>query len=198
MNKLVKKSLAAVAALTLGTQAFAAQGDTSVKFNLPDVLILHYVSAVTFDVPLSVFGGSADDSIGETSVGLSSLSLKEFTLDTGMTITGALDLTGYTAIIKDAWAVRALTTNEVRVTVSSVNDTAQHDVKGTDSTVVISALNVTDRANTRTGASITFPSPGMSMNKAFYGNVDFAINFDNITLAGDHTGAVYRIVAEAI
>ena len=197
MKTLAKKTLAAVAALTLGTQAFAAQGDTRVNFRLPGIIVLHHITEVEFAVPSSVFGPDADESIAETTVATSSFAPKEFTLDTLMTLTGTLDLTGYTGTIVDAWAVRALTSDDVQVTVSMISATATHETFPLESNVLISALNLTDNDG-NTGTSIQFASPGMGMSSAHRGNVEFAINFDGTKLSGLHEGAVYRIVAAAI
>jgi len=43
----------------MGSQLFGASGQTSVSFNFPDIVILHYVSDVTFSVPASAFGAAA-------------------------------------------------------------------------------------------------------------------------------------------
>ena len=188
MKTLVKKTLAAVAALTLGTQAFAVSGDTTVNINFPNIVILHYVSDVTFDIPL----GALDDSIDEGISGsLSIISGLNISGTTGMTV--AVDAAGgYSGTIIDAWAVRALTgAGGVDVSIGITKATAE-DATNVSKVTILDAT-VTD--GTTTGGLINFPSPGMGASKAVYGNVMFNMNFEEVILAGSHDGAKYTVTA---
>lgn len=190
---MVKKSLIAAAMVTgMGSQLFGASGQTSVSFNFPDIVILHYVSDVTFSVPASAFGAAA---VNEGTGGTLSTFTTPDTLSgdatVGVTISQALN--AYKGIINNAWAVRGITASgniQASITIDTANAT-----NGT-SQVTISNGTVSDGTNS--GASITFAAPGFSATNAVYGNVLFDIDFSGVTTAGSHTGAQYTVTAAAI
>lgn len=191
MKQFIKKSLVAAAAVAgLGTGAFGAQGQTDVSFNFPNIVILHYVSDVTFDVPAAAFG---NDAIDQGSGG----TLNNFTSPTisgnanvGVTISQALN--GYKGTIQNAWAVRGLV-GSGGIDVSITIDTA--DATKLTSKVTISNAIVAD--GTQSGTLINFASPGLSASNAHYGDVKFDIDFSNVTLPGTHSGAQYTVTAVA-
>jgi len=191
MNNLLKKSLSVIAALTLSTQLYAATGQTSVSFNFPNIVILHYVSSVNFDIPATAFGSnSIDEGTGGTLNTFVSPNISGNS-NVGMTIAQAL--TGYTGTINNAWAVRALA-GAGGVNVSVAINTADA-LNGTSKVTIANAI-VSDGTNT--GATINFASPGLSSANAVYGSVGFDIDFTNTTLAGLHTGAQYTVTAVAL
>ena len=191
MKKLVKNSLLSIAALTaLGTQTFAASGQTSVSFNFPNIVILHYVSDVKFDVPATAFGS---DSIADTTQKtLSSFTSPNLNGDANVAVTLSTALNGYTGTIKNAWAVRAIATNNIQVAITL--DTA--DATNGTSKVTLSTATVDDGTNS--GATINFAPPGLSAGNAHYGDVNFNIDFSNVTANGLHTGAQYTVTATAL
>ena len=192
MNKLVKKTLAAVAALTLGTQAFAASGPTTVNINFPNVIILHYINDVTFDVPDTAFVTGADFDINEGSGGtLSTYFAPNISGNAGITITIDTALDTYTGTINNAWAVRALSATGVQVSIAITDPDAINGLNSTAS--LIGIPTVTD--GTTTGQLITFASPGMSSGTAVKGSVMLNMDFTGVTLPGTHTGAKYTITA---
>ena len=191
MNTLVKKSLVAVAALTLATQAFAASGSTAVKINFPHVVILHYISDVEFIVPDTAFGDSSGnlDIVGGSGIVLSTYSAGDISGDAGITISMDTDLDTYTGTINDAWAVRALAVNNIQVSIAVTSATA---VNGVSSATITDAFVSTGTAFTPT---VQFASPGMSVNTAVKGAVQLNMDFTGVTVPGDHTGAEYTITA---
>ena len=195
MKKLLKNGLLSIAALTaLGTQTFAASGQTDVTFNLPNIVILHYISDVTFDVPASAFGST---SIDEGSGGTLNTFTSPDTIegDANVQITIGTAPNAYKGVINNAWAVRALT-GAGGVDVSITIDTADAtDAGGSGSKVTISNPEVSD--GTSTAQQINFSSPGLSASNAVYGKVLFDIDFSNVTVSGSHTGAQYTVTAVA-
>lgn len=191
MKKVVKKSLLSIAALTaLGTQTFAASGQTSVSFNFPNIVILHYVSDVQFDVPATVFG---PDSVADTTQKvLNGFTAPNLNGDAAVSVSLSTALNGYTGTINNAWAVRAITTNDVQVQITL--DTA--DATNGTSTVTLSNAIVDD--GTSSGATITFAPPGLSAANAHYGAVKFDVDFSSVTVNGLHQGAQYTVTATAL
>ena len=193
MKQFIKKSLVAAAAVVgLGTGAFGASGQTDVDFNFPNIVILHYIDKVTFDVPASAFGS---DSINEGDAGVITPTLSgtdTLTLDAAMGITISQALNGYKGIIQNAWAVRGLV-GSGGIDVSITLDTA--DATNGTSKVTISNAIVDDGTNS--GTLINFASPGLSAANAHYGDVKFDIDFTNVTVPGTHSGAQYTVTAVA-
>lgn len=192
MKKLLKKALvSAAAAAAVGTSAFAASGQTDVSFNFPNIVILHYVSDVTFDVPASAFGS---DSIADSSAKTLSSFTSPDTVggDATVSVTAATALDAYKGVIQNAWAVRGLA-GAAGIDVSITINTA--DATNGSSTVTISNATVDDGTNS--GASITIASPGLSAANAHYGDVKFDIDFSGVTAPGTHSGAQYTVTATA-
>ena len=191
MKKLVKKGLLSVAALTaLSTQTFAASGQTSVSFNFPNIVILHYVGDVKFDVPATVFG---PDSVKDaTQKVLNGFTAPNLNGDAAVSVTLSTALNGYTGTINNAWAVRAITTNNVQVQITL--DTAN----ATNGTSTVTLSNATVDDGTNSGATIQFAPPGLSAANAHYGNVNFNIDFSGVTTNGLHQGAQYTVTATAL
>jgi len=187
--KTLKRSLLATAAiLAMGTQAHAAQGQTSVSFNFPNIVILHYVSDVTFDIPATVLGG-ADQAVNEGTGG----TFTTLTGNTGMALTINQTLNGFLGAANNAWAVRGITTSgNIQVSIASTSLSATN---GT-STVAMSNLQVSDGTNT--AQTITVPAPGFAGANAVFGNVLMTLDFSGVTVAGTHTGATYTVTATAI
>ena len=192
MKTLVKKTLTAVAALTLGTQSFAAEGTTNVRFNMPSIVVLHYVSNVTFEIDPAVFGFNAvtDYSIEDNSM----RTFLTLTANNAAVAVGSNPISGiYPGMIENAWAVRSMTTLGVDVTIDITG--TETALNGTSEvTISLPTLHSTGATGTGTNA-IHFSSQGMGT--PVYGDVGFGINFDLTTEAGMHTGAQYTIEALA-
>ena len=193
MKKLIKSSLVAIAAIAaLGTQTFAASGQTDVSFNFPNIVILHYISDVQFDIPATIFGS---DSIDEGTGGvLNTFVSPIISGDAAVSITTGAALNSFKGTINNAWAVRALA-GAGGVDVSIAIDTAEAH-NGASSYVHISNATVTD--GTQSGATINFSSPGLDATNAVYGAVKFDIDFTATKVSGMHTGAQYTVTAVAI
>ena len=191
MNTLAKKTLAAVAALTLGTQAFAASGPTAVKINFPHVVILHYISDVTFNVPDTAFGDSSGnlEIVGGSAITLSTYSAGDISGDAGITVALTTELDAYTGTINNAWAVRALAVNDIEVSITVTGATAANGA---------SSATITDASVSR-GTTFTptvqFAAPGMSQGLAVKGHVQLNMDFSAVTVPGDHIGAEYTVRA---
>jgi len=192
--KTLKRSLLAAAALvTMGTQANAATGNTAVSFNFPDIVILHYVSGVQFNVPASVFG---IDAINEgTSTPTLTFTNPTLSGDAGMgvTVTGGPNIANLQGSISNAWAVRGITTSgNIQVQIQVTTATATNGTSTvTISNPLVSAPGVT------AAATITVPAPGFSAANAVIGNVAMGLDFSAVTAVGLHTGAQYSITATA-
>ncbi|NOG31489.1 hypothetical protein HLB35_06355 [Halomonas sp. TBZ9] len=193
MKKLYTASAIAAALLSAPLAGQAATGQTSVSFNLPGIIILHYVSDVTFDVPASYFGGADqafDDSVAKT--------LSGFDDDASVDISGGpLDasIDAVTAYIRNAWAVRSISaTGESQIGITLDTATATHASAGS-----IGLSNAQVSADgTAFGATTTFDSPGMSRINAEYGDVSLELDMSSATSAGEYTGAQYTIEATNI
>lgn len=193
MKKLYTASAIAAALLSAPLAGQAATGQTSVSFDLPGIIILHYVSDVTFDVPASYFGGADqafDDSVAKT--------LSGFDDDASVDLTGGpseASIDAVTAYIRDAWAVRSMSsTGQSQVEITLDKATANHTTAGS---ITLSNAQVSaDGSNF--GVTTTFASPGLSRNNAEYGDVSLDLDMTNATSAGIYTGAEYTIEATNI
>ena len=195
--KTLKRSLLAAAALvTMGTQANAATGNTAVSFNFPDIVILHYVSGVQFNVPASVFG---IDAINE-GTSTPTLTFTDPTLSgdaaVGVTVTGGPNIANLQGSISNAWAVRGITTSgNIKVQIQVTTATATN---GTSTVTISNPLVTAPGATPATpAATITVPAPGFAAGNAVIGNVAMGLDFSAVTAVGLHTGAQYTITATA-
>ncbi|XGA80710.1 hypothetical protein OR573_03370 [Halomonas sp. CH40] len=194
MKKLYTASAIAAALLSAPLAGQAATGQTSVSFDLPGIIILHYVSDVTFDVPASYFGGADqafDDSAAKTLI-------NDFDDNASVDITGGpseADIDAVTAFIRDAWAVRSMSsTGQSQVKITLDTATASHSTAGS---IALSNAQVSADGTTF-GVTTPFASPGMSRNNAEYGDVSLDLDMTNATSAGIYTGAQYTIEATNI
>jgi len=191
MKSLKRSLLAAAALVAMGTQANAASGQTSVSFNFPNIVILHYISSVTFDVPAAALGnGAIDEGSGGTLNSFSSPTISG-NANVGVTISTALN--GYKGTINNAWAVRGITASgNIQMQIAVGTQTATN---GT-STVTISNLTMSSGSNS--GAQFNIAAPGFAASSAVYGNVHMDLDFSQVTTTGSHTGATYTVTATAI
>ena len=192
MKTLVKKTLTAVVALTLGTQAFAAQGITSVSFKMPSIVVLHYVSDVIFEIDPALFGYTSDD------YSISDDITKTLSTFSGSILTGnaAVDvgtdpvLGTYSGVISNAWAVRSMTANGVEVKINIISADALFGTTKSKVTISTPTLHSTGANNNGTSI-IDFSSQGMG--NPVRGDVGFGIDFSATTAAGTHEGIQYII-----
>lgn len=193
MKKLYTASAIAAALLSAPLAGQAATGQTSVSFDLPGIVILHYVSDVNIELPASYFGSadqSFEDDVTRTLTGLDD--------DANVDVSAGpaeAEINAATAYIRNAWAVRSLSANgESQVGVTLDTATANHTNAGS---ITLSNAQVS-ADGTAFGATTTFDSPGMGKSKAVKGDVSLLLDMTNATSAGDYTGAKYTITATNI
>ncbi|MGY4877376.1 hypothetical protein ACLUEY_05755 [Vreelandella aquamarina] len=192
MKKLYMASAITAAFLTAPLAAQAATGQTSVSFTLPGIVILHYASDITIEVPASYFGGadqSFDDSAAKTLTG--------FDDDAAVTVTGGptvAALENATTFIRNAWAVRSLSSSgNSQVAITLDNGTAT----GSSGTIAVSNPQVSADGATF-GGTTTFASPGLSTSTAEYGDVSLDVDMSAAASAGTYTGVLYTVEATNI
>jgi|KNS7NT10metaT_FD_contig_51_1017930_length_664_multi_6_in_0_out_0_1 hypothetical protein len=192
MKKLITASAMTAALLGAPLASQAATGQTDVTFNLPGIVILHYASDITVQIPASYFGGADqafDDSAPKTL--------------TGLTVNAAVDVSGgpadalinaATATIQNAWAVRSLSStgnSQVAITLDTATAT------GTAGSITVSNPQVSADGSTF-GANASFTSPGLLSSNAEFGDVSLDLDMSAATSAGDFTGAQYTVEATNI
>ena len=193
--KTLKRSLLAAAALVaMGTQANAASGSTSVSFNFPNIIVLHYYSSVQFSINPGAFDFARDQGgfVGTattTTPGVLTLNANIAPSDDAST-----DFANYTATIQNAWAVRGITaTGNIGVTITLDQANATN---GT-STVTIKP-NPTVSVGANSGTTITIAAPGLALGNAVLGDVNMGVDISGVTTPGLHSGAQYTITAAEI
>lgn len=204
LNRKLAKAMALGMSVSIGALApvqgpvAAVSGTTDITINVPDIIILHYYSALTLD--FDDLNQALDE--GTPTLGPVALAANvtfagglAATLDsTYETLPGGV----MTVTIEDAWAVRALTSLG-NVTVSTSLDVA--DATNTAaSTVTLGSLQVDSPNDTDSGTFGTtseFSAPGMAKPTAEVGDVRFTLDISGATLPGAHTGARYTLTATA-
>ena len=174
----------------------AVSGTTAVTVNAPDIIILHYYSALTLD--FAALNEALDE--GTPTLGTPALAANvSFAGGLTATVNSTYETAGVmTVTVTDAWGVRALT-NLGNVTVTGVLDTAAA-TNTAASTVTLGALEIGDSTSTTYNAGATgiqFVAPGMAKAGAYIGDVRFTLDISGATLPGAHTGAQYTLTATA-
>lgn len=192
MKKLITASAMTAALLGAPLASQAATGQTDVTFTLPGIVILHYASDITVEIPASYFGGADqdfDDSAAKTLTSLDD--------DANVDVSGGpadADINAATSTIRNAWAVRSLSTSgnsQVAITL----DTAT--ASGPSGSITVSNPQVSADGSTF-GATTTFSSPGLLSSNAEFGDVSLDLDMSGATSAGDFTGAQYTVEATNI
>jgi hypothetical protein len=187
--------LAASAALSLyppHARAATKTGSTTVSIVLPDLIILHYYSALnlTFE--------QYTQSVNEGSAGTYNVQWTGTTDSGGSMTTSSIKdvLPGTVSMtIPNVWAVRGLSpTGNAQVTISVLNSQL---VAGSSKVSIVTGSGLTeinDNAG-HSGTVITTPLNGITAANATIGNVKMTLDFSQTKLAGAHTGGQYMITA---
>ena len=179
-------SASAVITLGISSSAYAASGSTSVSVAFPEIIILHYRSALNI-----TFTGAADFAIDEGAAGTLSLPLSSASGDGTLSVSGTTT-TDIPVTVSNMWAVRGITnTGTISVGGSINTDTAT--VGGSE--VVMSNLEIASGGVS--GSTITVPSSGYALSTAVKGDVSFDLDISDVTQTGSHTGISYTITASA-
>ncbi|NTW55656.1 MAG: hypothetical protein HGB20_01265 [Chlorobiaceae bacterium] len=167
-------------------------GTTNVSIVLPDLVILHYYSALnlTFE--------QYTQSVNEGSGGTYNVQWSG-TTDSGNTMTtsslqnvlpGTVSMT-----IPSVWAVRGLSpSGNAQVSISVLNSQL---VSGNSKVTILTGTGnteINDNAG-HSGTSITTALKGITAANATIGNVKMTLDFSQTTLAGAHSGGQYMITA---
>lgn len=194
-NIIIRSVLSALTFFCLfpaSAQAATKTGSTTVSIVLPDLIILHYYSALnlTFE--------QYTQSVNEGSAGTYNVQWTGAT-DSGNTMTtssiqnvlpGTVSMT-----IPSVWAVRGLSpSGNAQVSIAVVNSQL---VSGTSKVKIVTGsgnTEINDNAG-HSGTSITTPLNGITAANATVGNVKMTLDFSQTTLAGAHTGGQYMITA---
>ncbi len=167
-------------------------GTTNVSIVLPDLIILHYYSALnlTFE--------QYTQSVNEGSAGTYNVQWSG-TTDSGNTMTtsslqnvlpGTVSMT-----IPSIWAVRGLSpSGNAQVSISVLNSQL---VSGSSRVTILTGsgnTEINDNAG-HSGTSITTALNGITSDNATIGNVKMTLDFSQTTLSGAHIGGQYMITA---
>jgi hypothetical protein len=167
-------------------------GTTSVSIVLPDLIILHYYSALnlTFE--------QYTQSVNEGSAGTYNVQWTG-SADSGNAMTtssiqnvlpGTVSMT-----IPGVWAVRGLSpSGNAQVSIAVVNSQM---ISGTSKVSIVTGSGKTELNDNsgHSGTSITTALNGITTADATVGNVKMTLDFSQTTLAGAHSGGQYMITA---
>jgi len=200
-KKLGVLALSAAMSIPFGSSAHAVQtsGSTDIKVNLPDIIILHYISDITLNFGSDI-GQSANESgaswtvawDGATSDG--SGELPGGNLDDTSNELGAISTIDVT--LPNVWAIRGLSSiGTATVEIAGGNATLAN---GTSSSIALSDFTVSGSGNT--SASITADLNGLHKTTATVGDVNLKMDVSAAALSGlyDTSGTEYTITATAI
>ncbi len=167
-----------------------------VILNVPDTIILHYISSITINVP-SNNGVEAriDEGSGTwsaTGLSLTASSDELATTNLGNTtpeLSGALQ----NITIPNVWAVRGFSpTGTASVSIAPTGTTLTHSEGPTGGEITI--INQTVKTSTvAAGSPITVPLLGIKKTSATIGDVNLTFNFDNAIKSGAYSGGGYYI-----
>jgi hypothetical protein len=194
MKKLVTICAVALAMTFVGAGTVsAASGQTNIDITLEPVVILHYYSdidvTITSEDLSEIFSGATDGAVNEpgTPLALTSNGVP-LTLDADISPDTTGDVTSATLTLTNAWAVRALSNNDVTVAIAI--DTATL-TSGSSGTIGMSNAVVDD--GTSSGASINFTPLGLATPEV--GDVSIDLDFSLVSAGGDFTGGQFTITA---
>lgn len=164
----------------------AASGSTSVSVDFPEIIILHYRSALGIR-----FTGGIDSAVDEGTAGTISVPIDSASGDGTVTTSGTAT-TSIPVKVSNMWAVRGITSSgNFKIDTTITNDTA---TSGTSSTTM---SNIQAVAGGATGPSISVASGGLSTANAVYGGITFDLDIASVTQTGTHNGIVFTITASA-
>jgi hypothetical protein len=199
---LVAVSSAALALLLCSAPVHAqAVGATDIDITIPDIVILHYFSAVSVSIDGADMGtfltgnASALQAADEGSV---SVGPGGFTQDLNI-IPSALTGNPAAAVLtlQNAWAVRAISGGASTQTQLAITNTGGSLDRPAPSTATITTTYaVNDGDGGASAATIQFPVPGLVNPE--YGDVELTLDLTGATEAGQYTGGQYTLTATNI
>lgn len=182
----IASALLLTSVIAASPASLAASGSTSVTVDFPEIIILHYRSALGI-----TFTGGVDSSTDEGTAGTISVALNSASGDGSITAGGTTS-TVIPVKVKNMWAVRGITSSgNFKIDTAITSDTA---TSGTSSTTM---SNVQAVAGGASGASISVASGGLSTANAVYGGITFDLDIASVTQTGTHSGIVFTITASA-
>ena len=200
-KKLGVLALSAAMSISFGSSAHAVQtsGSTDIKVNLPDIIILHYISDITLDFGSDI-GQSADESgaswtvawDGATSDGSGDLAVGN--LDDTSNELGAISTIDVT--LPNVWAIRGLSSDgTATVEIAGGNATLDNN----SSSIALSNFTVSSGSG-NTSASIAAALNGLHKDTATVGDVNLKMDVSAAALSGEYdtSGTEYTITATAI
>ncbi|NTU98017.1 MAG: hypothetical protein HGA62_09435 [Chlorobiaceae bacterium] len=177
---------------TAGAAAATKTGTTTISIVLPDLIILHYYSALTLAFE------QYSQSVSEGSGGNYNVQWTG-TTDSGssMTTSSIQDVLPGTVsmTIPNVWAVRGLSpSGNAQITISVPKSQLASGTSRVNIMTGSGKTEISDNAG-HSGTSITTPLNGITAANATIGNVKMTLDFSQTTLAGAHTGGQYMITA---
>ena len=182
-----------VAPMNQDAQAQSASGATAFSISFPNVVVLHYWSALDMTLSTAVLtnfliGNTTgdDDRLGKTGVVITDTGTN-FEAEAAIT-SSVTSPTAITLHIKNAWAVRAVgTTSGKNVTVSfSATDASLAGPTG--NTIGATAYSVgLASATAPSAATVSFPSPGLVTPEL--GDVALDLDLTGAGEAGNYAGS---------
>ncbi|ACF45531.1 conserved hypothetical protein [Prosthecochloris aestuarii DSM 271] len=199
-KKLGVLALSAAMSIPFSSSAHAAQtsGSTDIKVNLPDIIILHYISDITLNFGSDI-GQSANESVaswtvawdGATSDGSGELAVGN--LDDTSNELG--DISPIDVTLPNVWAIRGLSSSgTATVEITGGNLT----LANSSSSIALSDFTVSGSGNT--SASITADLNGLHKTTATVGDVNLKMDVSAAALSGEYdtSGTEYTITATTI
>ncbi|NTV98363.1 MAG: hypothetical protein HGA70_04295 [Chlorobiaceae bacterium] len=194
-NRVIGLLLSAATLFSLDPAAVSAAtrtGTTNVSIVLPDLIILHYYSALnlTFE--------QYSQSVNEGSAGTYNVQWTGTTdSGTAMTTSAIQDVLPGTVsmTIPNVWAVRGLSpSGNAQVSISVLNSQLSSGTSRVNIVTGSGNTEINDNAG-HSGSNITTALNGITAANATIGNVKMTLDFSQTTLAGAHTGGQYMITA---
>ena len=175
-----------------------AVGATDVDITLPDIVILHFFSAVAVtitnaDLGTYLTGTAGDSTIDEAPHPALSGGFTHDLLMVPNALTG--DPAAAVLILQNAWAVRAISLaggTDTQLAITNTGGTLDHAT--TAATISLTALTVND--GTSNAATISFTTPGLVT--PVQGDVELTLDLTAAINAGDYLNGQYTLTATNI
>ena len=180
----------------LATGGQQSKGTARVTANIPEFIVLHYYGTLNlnFETPTSQ---ALDEGTNNYNVSWEGEAEGD-QLSTSSLMDASIKFDGSTTKITlaNVWAVRGFSkegTAQVTIEVPSGKDVLKN---GTDSTIKMSKVQVSDGKNS--GTTIKTALGGMSKSSSTFGSVTMELDFSNTKRSGSHSGGEYTITASTI
>lgn len=178
-----------------------ATGDTAISIDVPDIVILHYFSTVDIAIDPTAMEdyltGAGTNAIAEPAPPTATATLVGGQFQTNLGMTPSLlpgDPGNAVLVMQNAWGVRAISGGAT--TLTQVAITVPTTTLSLGATSDIEIVGSAVAAGGAPAASVSFAPPGLA--PAVTGDVQLTLDFSGTTLAGSHTGGVFRLTASNI